>query len=317
MQEAHDILERMVENKHAPDTDPALAIPMPDPMGRIYRRPGSPALPRTARGKIILPDNELVREGLKSGTYAPSITNVIGVLNKPYLNTWAAKIALEKAIEVEQTYPGRFLANPQGAIKYLKVEHERIRDAAAEKGTRVHLACEWYARDGYLDLANFPYELTPEEMAHVDSWKRWADIWQPEFLALEMTVFGTTPEGLAYAGTADFIAKVQDKTILGDIKTTRSGLHNELALQLTAVARAQERTEDAQSLLPNIAVDGGIGLHLSADKGYTVRPAVLDESRWHTFRGLRMAWDYYALDGKGPDGPSLLGSCPSPAQLPF
>lgn len=295
-------------------TDPALSIPAPDPIGRLYRLPGSEPLSKNGKGEVIVPSESDLLAGVNSGKYLPSITNVIDVLNKPYLIGWGAKVALEKSIEVERQYPGRLMSNPRAGIAYLKKESERIRDAAATKGTKIHEACEYLAKG--LSLADLPGEpLNAEEMRYVDSWQRWADLWQPEFLALELTVFGKTPEGLGYAGTTDFIAKINGRIVAGDLKTTRSGLHNEVALQLTAVCRAQECSPDDRKLQPNYDIESAIAVHLDVSRP-TVKQVSLSDGMWSTFRGLRSAWTFNSFDGKiASDDQALSHPLTSPDML--
>ena len=202
------------------DTDPKLAIPAPAPIGRLYRLPGSEPLTVRSNGTVILPRKDEIQRRIEAGVWSPSITNVIDLLNKPHLVTWGAKVAIQRIIDVERKHPGLTLQKPDQAIAYYKVEHERQRDAAADKGTAVHAACELLSNER--DLAELAIPLSSEEMLHVESWLRWRERWNPEFLATEVTVFGVTGDGLRYAGTADFVARIGGKTVAGDLKTTRS-----------------------------------------------------------------------------------------------
>lgn len=297
------------------DTDPKLAIPAPAPIGRLYRLPGSASLTLRANGSPAIPRNSEIMSLVQSGTWAPSITNVIDMLNKPHLVTWGAKVAIQELIKVESRYPGVTLQKPSKALAYYKVEHERQRDAAADKGTTVHNACEMLANGQSLDDLVMP--LTEEEALHVESWKNWRERWNPEFLATEVTVFGTTLDGLHYAGTADFVARINGKIVAGDLKTTRSGLHDEVSLQLTAVARAQSMSRDGEKMEPNFVVDAAIAVHLSAE-GYAVKQADISDEKWEVFSGLRRAWMFNAFRGQtSPNHPALSRSLAGPEMLVF
>lgn len=283
------------------DTDPALSIPVPDPIGRLYRQPGSEPVPTAASGAVILPDDKEIQQRIIDGVWMPSITNVLNVRNMPHLVGWAARKAANLAVETEQKYPGRIAAEPRKAFAYFASAADRDRDAAAVQGTLVHEACEFLAKG-----EQPPKPLTDIQQKYVDNWKRWADEWQPEFIALEATVFGTTPQGLAYAGTTDFIAKINGMVTIGDIKTTRSGLHIDLALQLSAAAHAQRVSFDDRTFSPMLDIEAAIGLHLSPER-YRVAPVQLDGQVWDTFCALRSAWNFHVFHGHLDNGKNALG----------
>lgn len=127
------------------DYAPELAIPIPDPVGRCYRKPGSKPLEYSDEGKLKLPPKKKYYEFLEAGIWVPSITNIIGLRNRPYLQGWAAKLAVEEAIEIEKKWPGYLLKKRHSAVKYLKQAGDRNRDAAGLQGSIVHDMLEKYA----------------------------------------------------------------------------------------------------------------------------------------------------------------------------
>lgn len=274
-------------NLMSEETVPKLSIAAPDPIGRLYRYPGSTVEPLPRRNLDFLPK-------ILSGEWVPSITNIIDGLNKPYLNKWAARIALNELFDLEEKRPGYALGKRKKAVKYFSEAYERDRDAAATQGSHVHEACEFLALGKPLE--DLPFVLTDTEMKHVDAWKSWADTWQPEFLATEATVFGETEFHDPYAGTTDFVVKLNGATVIGDLKTTRSGVHNEVSLQLTAAARAEKITRDSETLVDNYNIDAGIVVHLSPD-GFMVKQAEISDDSFRIFSGLRSAWVFQSFDG--------------------
>jgi hypothetical protein len=233
----------------------------------------------------------------------PSITNIVGVMDKPHLFVWSGKKAAEEAVEIARRWPERLTKEPAKAVEYLKRSAERYRDMAAERGSRIHDACETLARGGVCPPLN------ESEMRYVDSWKAWLDRWQPEFLALECTVFGQVAGArcvLPYGGTGDLIFRANGMVIVADYKTNQAGLHAEVSMQLSAIAHAEVMTLDNETLTPMIEIDAAVAIHLSED-GYQVKPAEIDGQVYDTFAGLREAWDFHVLDGGLRDGSSALG----------
>lgn len=294
-----------VEDAHVKvhdDGAPKLSIPLPEPFGRVYRMPGSAPLRTGPNGGVILPSEDEYHAKIVSGEWVPSITNVLGVRNAEHLIPWSAGRAAKAMLELIDKAPERVRKNPAGALSFARLAAERERDAAAEQGTRVHYACEQIALGKEVE----PKYLSPREWKYVDNFRRWTDDFQPEFIANEVTVFGTTPSG-PYAGTADFIARINGITVAGDYKTTRSGLHNDVAFQLAAVAHADTFTTDGVNLKPMIPIDAGYGVHLSPES-YEMRPAIIDGQSWEIFKSLRATWNVHAFDGLQDDGRTTLGA---------
>lgn len=254
--------------------------------GRLYQKPDAdPTLLRPAL------------EAIERGLLLPSVTNVIDVLSKPFLQTWYGKRAAEDAVQINSTHPGLIEAKPVEAIKWISTAALRTSNSAAELGDKVHNAVEMLAR------GEEP-EVTPDIEGHIKSWLKFVKDYNPEFLFLEATAYGTVstvkgPKG--YAGTADFIAKINGKTYVGDYKTGKS-IHTEAALQLAALSHAQEILEEAsQTLVAMPKIDGGFVVHLTS-KGYSV--FVINDllPAWEQFQKMRDLWDFHQtnLNSRAP-----------------
>lgn len=270
------------------------------PIGRLYRYPGSTPLPRGANNGVILPEWDDVIAKIHSGEWIPSITNILDVRNSPHLINWAARESAKTAISMEQSFPGRLTQNPAGALRYLSTSHDRIRDNSADVGTRVHYACELIANNETVP----EHLLKDNEWGYVRSWEKWRKDFSPEFLHTETTVFGSTEFG-NYAGTTDFICRINGVTIVGDIKTTRSGIHDDVAYQLAAATHTDNCSFDGETLVDLPKLEAAYVLHLSS-KGYTFSPLDTGEESWQMFKAARSMWNLHALGGIKPDGSSVI-----------
>jgi hypothetical protein len=189
------------------DTSPELSVASKN-YGRLYRKP------TTDLSKINLDNDAEVKECIIDGTLMPSITNVIAVKNSPFLMTWATKLVAQEAVRIAQTFPHKLTAEPNKAINYLKETANRERDFWGNQGSKIHYAAEQIALGNDIDLSDY----TDYEKACVTEWKQWIREYKPKFIGLERTCFGTTPDGLNFAGTSDFIAEIGGKTVIGDYK---------------------------------------------------------------------------------------------------
>ena len=131
---------------------------------------------------------------------------------------------------------------------------------AADRGTSVHDYLEAAAEGRSLP------ELTGDAARYQPAADRWLDSYQPRFVDAEFTVFG---EG--YAGTADFLAVVDGRLVIGDYKTSKR-LYPEVALQLAAIRHAEVIVKPDGASRPVPPVEGCVAVLLT--------PACLEAWRW-------------------------------------
>ena len=126
----------------------------------------------------------------------PSVTNILGVLAKPGLDAWK----IEQGIMAALTLP-RNPDEPLDAFAHRVVADmgEQVENAA-DFGSRIHEACEVYARTKELpeDAALLPY---------LAAWRRWFDEHVERIHSLE-TVYVNHEHG--YAGRVDMVAKLKE-----------------------------------------------------------------------------------------------------------
>ena len=201
----------------------------------------------------------------------PGVTTILNEgLPKPALINWAANATAEAAVNrwEELTEMG-----PADRLKVLKAARYEDRDAAAKRGTEVHALAE--------KLMHGQEVKVPDELrGHVESYVRFLDEWQPEPILTEVTVVNYTH---GYAGTLDMIYRTPGGlVVLADIKTTRSGIYGETALQLAAYRYAEVYLNgDDEPDLPQ--VDDTHAIWVRAD-GYSVIPVNTSKVVFEDFR---------------------------------
>lgn len=184
-------------------------------------------------------------------TYVPSVTTILGLLNKPFLVAWAANIgadavaALLEEVCADEDRKGQTLEEAadwlgEAAHAAAKQAHAEKRDEGASIGTEVHQAIHAWHLD---PMSVEPPENWSAQLAF-DAFLEW---WASQNLkALEVERIVADPHG-NYCGTLDLIAQSNDGAIhLVDIKTSNKsdsnplGIYPENLFQLAAYAMAFE-----------------------------------------------------------------------------
>lgn len=211
----------------------------------------------------------------------PGVTSVLSMLPKEFLKFWSAKVTAEAAVENLGAIVTLALRDSKGAIDYLKRAPLRNTGDAADTGTEVHEMFETVARGGTVRRPH------PE----LEPYLRWIhefhERFQPEYLFVEDAVWSDKHK---YAGSFDALCYitidgVRDCVML-DAKTTRSGIHEEVGLQLAAYKNADYIvTQDgAKAEMPTITA--GAALHLRPE-GWRLVPARVDDEVFPFFLHLR------------------------------
>lgn len=206
-----------------------------------------------------------------NGQRIPGVTTILNEgLPKPALINWAANATAEAAVNrwEELTDMG-----PADRLKILKAARYEDRDAAAKRGTEVHALAEKL-------MLGQEVKVPDELRGHVEAYVRFLDEWNPEPILTEVTVVNYTH---GYAGTLDMVFRHRVKNILADIKTTRSGIYGETALQLAAYRYAEVYLDAAGQEHDMPEIDDTWAIWVRAD-GYTVYPLNTAPSVFDDFR---------------------------------
>jgi len=207
-----------------------------------------------------------------TGARIPGVTGILSDgLPKPALINWSANVTAEYAVNNWDDLTELMVAE---RLKILKGARYAEKDAAARRGTEVHALAEQLARGEQVDV--------PDELAgHVESYVRFLDDWDPQPILLEATVYHRQ---YGYAGTLDMVADLNDgRRWLLDVKTTRSGVYGETALQMAAYRYADRYLDDQGNPRDMVPVNATGVIWVRSD-GYDLIPVQSDEQALTAFR---------------------------------
>jgi hypothetical protein len=172
----------------------------------------------------------------------PRVTSILRIIDRSNaLMGWATRVERESfkaALEDILTEPGevdrqqvwdRISAKLAGKRAYMKA-----RDQAADIGQAAHRMIHWHTLR-MLGRQEGPEPAGPDgALRAAVAWMEWAK--DVDFTPLYVEHFVYCPR-CAYAGTCDFIGKVQGQVVLGDLKTGKA-VYDESHLQVLSYRHA-------------------------------------------------------------------------------
>ena len=216
----------------------------------------------------------------------PGVTSILGMLPKDFLRYWAAKEVATTAVEQLATVVQMVLNNPtdnSAAIDFLKKAPDRNTRKAADTGTAAHDLFERMAKGETVGRVH------PDLEPFVRHFDEFLTLKQPEFHFLEETVWSDTHQ---YAGSFDWYATIDGERIWGDNKTTRSGIHAEVGVQLAAYRFADHIIREDGGRIPVPEADGGAVMHVRPE-GWQLVPVRADRELFdEVFLHLREIFKY-------------------------
>lgn len=231
-------------------TTPALAINVRG-NGRHYRHPAT---------------EELV----------PSVTNVLGMLNKPALVGWAAREVAQLAATMREVLPSM---SYEDTVSVLKGAASRKGNSAGSRGTDIHSWLEATLQ------GKKPMTLTGQALEYVDAARAWHATVQPEVITTETTMFHA-----GYAGTADAVVRLDGEVWLIDFKTSK-GIYGEAALQLSALANGTI-WHDGVTELPTVPLDRLGVVRIGRGGEWEMSEVVNVPDQQATFMSLLQVWHW-------------------------
>jgi hypothetical protein len=308
------------------------------------------------RAKTVKPLENVLRADGRTGRYyiipsetpdgtpdrVPSVTNVLGVINKPALIPWAAKEERTAVIEAAADFYEALQALPTplpraGFVVTLlgrltaRKAHQKTLDAACEIGSQTHARIEWELKRGLGLVVGPEPALVPEARLAFDAWRVWADAVQLTPKHIEQVVYSRTHR---YAGTLDLVATFRGPRLLAvlqaqgpvapdlarwlwsadtvtaviDFKTGKA-IYRESHLQSVAYQRALAEMGHGR-------VDGGLIVRLpkvATDPGFEVVVVPPARDLFPVFLATRLLWDWqevgeaeYRARQKAPAAPDVL-----------
>jgi len=220
------------------------------------------------RGEIELLFDEEKHLYTVNGKKADGTTGVLGVIAKPALMYWAVNQAIEHLqaiLKPGQSYDELEL---KGMLDQANTAHRKRKEDAGDKGTIIHKWCEdWIAGK------NPATPINPELKNATDKFLEWVNSNKVEFLESEKIIYS---RDYNYAGTMDFLAKVNGKLIVGDFKTS-SGIWDEYWFQVSAYQNAYEEE------FPDTRIDGQIIVRIGKDATLEVKENFVREDYIENF----------------------------------
>ena len=207
--------------------------------------------------------NEASHRYTLDGKPLTGVTTVLGVLAKPALIQWAANMATEYVRENLTD-----IENLDEVLKIAKMAHRLKKEEAADTGTLAH---RWI--EDWINGKNPPSDPLIDHMTV--NFVKWAEENEVEFIEAEKRVYSRIHW---YAGTLDFLCKMNGKTYLGDLKTS-SGIYDEYFFQTSAYQLALQEME------PDLKIDGHVIINCKKDGGFNKKFSFDHEKNVPVFLG--------------------------------
>jgi hypothetical protein len=223
----------------------------------------------------------------------PSVTTVLGVLDKPALIEWAKRTVAEAAVLQLPELTIRVQADPDAARKWLAGMPGYQRDTAANLGTSVHLLADMVSRGHQTDQDGF--QIPDGTKPYLEAFRRFlVDYGASSIVSSEKAILNFSH---GYGGTYDLLMTINDELWLVDIKTSRFGFYPETGLQLSAYQHGEFIVlENDPVPYPMPAIQRCAVLHLRPDaypeKGYRFVEYQVREQDFDAFIACRAMWQW-------------------------
>ncbi|MFJ9671098.1 hypothetical protein ACIRP5_09970 [Streptomyces sp. NPDC101221] len=217
----------------------------------------------------------------------PGVTSVVGMLPKPFLVFWAAKMTAEAAVDNLAAVESIARNDRDGAVDYLKGAHRRYTKHRADIGSDAHDLFERLIRGEFV-----PRRLHPDLQPYADNFREFLDVVQPELIRAEDVAWSDTHK---YAGSFDALLRIKDEdgspvTVIADWKTSKA-TYPDVALQMAAYGFADRLIDPDGNSEPMPHIDAAAVLHVTPDQ-WAFKPVRFDAEVYGHFLTLRKTFDW-------------------------
>lgn len=194
----------------------------------------------------------------------PSVSTVLGAMDKPALDAWKVRTAVEYAVD---NVAAIAQLDRKAAVDLCKGAQFRGSDTGKQLGTAVHSVIEKLARGGTV-------RRTDNTGPVIDAWEGFTSEYDVKILEIEQTVWN---EAHRFAGSFDLLAEVDGVCTVIDAKSTRSGIWGETALQTAAYAMSPTllRPDGTEDPMPEVEATAALWVR---PHGWALHPLVYDAS---------------------------------------
>ncbi|MFD7611004.1 hypothetical protein [Streptomyces sp. NPDC059828] len=226
----------------------------------------------------------------------PGVTSVVGMLPKPFLMFWAAKMTAELAVDSLPFVAQMAERDRQGAVDYLKGAARRYTKLRADVGSDAHDLFERLIRGEYVGSVH------PDLEPYRRNFVAFLEAVNPRLERAEDVAWS---DEHGYAGSFDAVLTVwlDDKgnptpdrsgtphLLMADWKTSKS-TYPDVALQMSAYVNADRIISPDGQSEPMPEFDGAAVLHITPEL-WEFKPVRIDEEVFSFFLALRrvFTWD--------------------------
>lgn len=163
----------------------------------------------------------------------PSVTTVLGIIDKPAVVVWKAKATATAIIENWSTVSRLITEQGQdAAVKWGMKQADESRDKAANLGSSVHLLADIEGIGPGASVSDSEgFQVSEGTQPYLEAYRGFLDRYtRSAIVSSEHMVWSLA----GYAGTYDLLMTIDDELWLLDIKTSGKGPYPEWGLQLAA-----------------------------------------------------------------------------------
>lgn len=224
----------------------------------------------------------------------PGVTSIVGMLPKPFLAFWQARMVAELAVDSLDFIQQMADRDRDGAVQYLKGAATRYTKTRARVGSEAHDLFERMIRGEYVGRVH------PDMVNYQRHFGQFLDAVQPELVRAEDVAWSDTHQ---YAGSFDAVLRLrldengkpdpqgEPALVMADWKTSKD-TYPDVALQMSAYAHADFIVDPAGNREAMPTFDGAVVLHIT-DSQAAFKPVRIDEADvFAEFLGLRSTFEW-------------------------